>query len=161
MASRIDRKSSGSPWARSCRRQDRQWLWKSPRATRSATPPPGRHVRSGTFCNGNRAPRREAGRSDSVCRRTGSHPLQSHSSLRLRPRRRETHAASLAFLMHSSQQKARPMTIDIVAIQPLVALIAGILILLVPRILNYVVAIYLILIGFIGLWPHIVLHSPH
>jgi Protein of unknown function (DUF3096) len=53
------------------------------------------------------------------------------------------------------------MTIDIVAIQPLVALIAGILILLVPRILNYVVAIYLILIGLIGLWPHILLHAPH
>ncbi len=53
------------------------------------------------------------------------------------------------------------MTIDIVAIQPLVALIAGILILLVPRILNYVVAIYLILIGLIGLWPHILLHVPH
>jgi Protein of unknown function (DUF3096) len=53
------------------------------------------------------------------------------------------------------------MTIDIVAIQPLIALIAGFLILLVPRILNYVVAIYLIVIGVIGLWPHIVLHSPH
>jgi len=53
------------------------------------------------------------------------------------------------------------MTIDIVAIQPLVALIAGILILLVPRILNYVVAIYLILIGLIGLWPHILLRAPH
>lgn len=59
------------------------------------------------------------------------------------------------------QQKARMMTIDVVAIQPLVALIAGILILLVPRILNYVVAIYLILIGLIGLWPHILFHAPH
>jgi Protein of unknown function (DUF3096) len=36
-------------------------------------------------------------------------------------------------------------------LQPLVALIAGIIILLVPRILNYVIAIYLILIGIIGL----------
>jgi Protein of unknown function (DUF3096) len=53
------------------------------------------------------------------------------------------------------------MTIDIVAIQPLIALIAGILILLVPRILNYVVAIYLIFIGVIGLWPHIMLHVAH
>lgn len=35
---------------------------------------------------------------------------------------------------------------------PLLALIAGILILIVPRILNYVVAIYLILIGLIGLF---------
>jgi hypothetical protein len=48
------------------------------------------------------------------------------------------------------------MTISIVAIQPLVALIAGILILLIPRILNFVVAIYLILIGVLGLWPHLV-----
>ena len=47
------------------------------------------------------------------------------------------------------------MTLDVVAIQPLVALIAGILILLVPRILNYVIAIYLILIGLLGLWPHL------
>ena len=36
---------------------------------------------------------------------------------------------------------------------PLVALIAGILILVMPRLLNYVVAIYLIIIGLIGLAP--------
>ena len=48
------------------------------------------------------------------------------------------------------------MTINIVAIQPLVALIAGILILLIPRILNFVVAIYLILIGVLGLWPQLI-----
>jgi hypothetical protein len=35
--------------------------------------------------------------------------------------------------------------------QPVVALIAGILILLVPRLLNYIVAIYLIIIGILGL----------
>ncbi len=34
---------------------------------------------------------------------------------------------------------------------PLIALIAGILILVVPRLLNYIVALYLILIGLIGL----------
>jgi hypothetical protein len=38
-----------------------------------------------------------------------------------------------------------------VAIGPLIALIAGILILIVPRLLNYIVAIYLILVGIIGL----------
>ena len=38
-----------------------------------------------------------------------------------------------------------------IAIQPLVALIAGILILIIPRSLNYIVAIYLILIGILGL----------
>jgi hypothetical protein len=36
-------------------------------------------------------------------------------------------------------------------LQPLVALLAGVLILLVPRILNYVIAIYLIIDGIIGL----------
>ena len=40
-----------------------------------------------------------------------------------------------------------------VAVQPLIALIAGILILIVPRLLNYVVAIYLIIVGIIGLAP--------
>lgn len=43
-----------------------------------------------------------------------------------------------------------------VAIQPVVALIAGILILLVPRLLNYIVAIYLIVVGIVGLWPHVI-----
>jgi hypothetical protein len=38
-----------------------------------------------------------------------------------------------------------------IAAEPLVALIAGVLILLVPRILNYVVAIYLIIVGILGL----------
>ena len=52
------------------------------------------------------------------------------------------------------------MTLDIVVIQPLIALIAGILILLIPRILNYVVAIYLIFIGLVGLWPRL-FHMPH
>jgi hypothetical protein len=35
--------------------------------------------------------------------------------------------------------------------QPVVALIAGILILLVPRLLSYIVAIYLIIFGILGL----------
>ena len=36
-------------------------------------------------------------------------------------------------------------------IGPLVSLIAGILILIMPRLLNYIVALYLIIIGVIGL----------
>jgi hypothetical protein len=40
-----------------------------------------------------------------------------------------------------------------VALQPLIALIAGILILIMPRLLNYVVAIYLIVVGLLGLFP--------
>ena len=35
---------------------------------------------------------------------------------------------------------------------PIVSLIAGILILIVPRLLNYIVAVYLIVIGLIGLF---------
>jgi hypothetical protein len=42
------------------------------------------------------------------------------------------------------------MTINL-ALQPLVALIAGILILLIPRLLNLIVAIYLIVVGVTGL----------
>lgn len=37
------------------------------------------------------------------------------------------------------------------AIGPLIALIAGILILVIPRLLNYIVALYLIIIGVMGL----------
>ncbi len=38
-----------------------------------------------------------------------------------------------------------------IALQPLVAIIAGILILMIPRLLNYIVAIYLIVTGILGL----------
>ncbi len=40
------------------------------------------------------------------------------------------------------------------SVGPLIALIAGILILLMPRLLNYIVALYLILIGLLGLFSH-------
>jgi hypothetical protein len=38
------------------------------------------------------------------------------------------------------------------SIGPLLSLVAGVLILMVPRLLNYIVAIYLILAGLIGLF---------
>jgi len=41
-----------------------------------------------------------------------------------------------------------------VIVPPLVALIAGILILIIPRLLNYIVALYLIIIGLAGLLPY-------
>jgi Protein of unknown function (DUF3096) len=41
---------------------------------------------------------------------------------------------------------------------PLVSLIAGILILVMPRLLNYIVALYLIIIGIIGIFG---VGSPH
>jgi hypothetical protein len=37
----------------------------------------------------------------------------------------------------------------------LIALLAGILILIMPRLFNYVVAIYLIIIGILGLFPNL------
>jgi hypothetical protein len=44
------------------------------------------------------------------------------------------------------------MTNIVTHIGPVAALIAGILILLIPRLLNYIVAIYLIVIGAVGLF---------
>ncbi len=53
-------------------------------------------------------------------------------------------------------EKDVPMEFNVVMAQPLISLIAGVLILLMPRLLNYVVAFYLILFGVIGLWPNLV-----
>jgi len=38
-----------------------------------------------------------------------------------------------------------------ITLQPLVALIAGILILMIPRLLNYIIALYLVVTGILGL----------
>jgi hypothetical protein len=43
------------------------------------------------------------------------------------------------------------MILGIAHLQPIVSLIAGVLILIVPRLLNYIVAIFLIVSGVIGL----------
>jgi Protein of unknown function (DUF3096) len=43
------------------------------------------------------------------------------------------------------------MVIGIGHLQPIVALVAGIAILIVPRLLNFIVAAYLILVGVLGL----------
>lgn len=43
------------------------------------------------------------------------------------------------------------MTLGIVHLQPIVSLLAGILILIMPRLLNFIVAIYLIVSGILGL----------
>jgi len=42
-----------------------------------------------------------------------------------------------------------------IQLAPLVSLIAGVLILVMPRLLNYIVAIYLIVIGLLGLFPQL------
>jgi hypothetical protein len=46
------------------------------------------------------------------------------------------------------------MVLHTFLIQPVIALIAGVLILLQPRLLNFIVAIYLIIVGILGLAPH-------
>jgi hypothetical protein len=43
------------------------------------------------------------------------------------------------------------MTISLAHLSPIISIIAGILILIMPRLLNYIVAVYLILIGLLGL----------
>ena len=48
------------------------------------------------------------------------------------------------------------MTVSTTAVAPLVSLIAGLLILIMPRLLNYIVAFYLIIVGLLGLFPHLV-----
>jgi hypothetical protein len=47
------------------------------------------------------------------------------------------------------------MTLSSIALTPLISLIAGVLILVMPRLLNYIVAIYLIVAGLLGLFPHL------
>jgi hypothetical protein len=49
------------------------------------------------------------------------------------------------------QPIGKPMVITAAHITPLVALIAGILILIMPRLLNIIVAVYLIVVGLTGL----------
>ncbi len=44
------------------------------------------------------------------------------------------------------------MVLSVHMLSPLIALIAGILILIMPRLLNYVIALYLIVIGLLGLF---------
>jgi hypothetical protein len=54
-------------------------------------------------------------------------------------------------LPNELQPPRQPMVITAAHITPLVALIAGILILVMPRLLNFIVAIYLIIVGVMGL----------
>jgi hypothetical protein len=52
---------------------------------------------------------------------------------------------------HSSQTQRKIMVVSVAELSPIVALVAGILILIVPRLLNIIVAVYLIVEGLIGL----------
>jgi len=60
-------------------------------------------------------------------------------------------AASAPAAQFSPPKALGAVTLSVASFSPLVALIAGILILLVPRLLNYIVAVYLILVGIFGL----------
>jgi len=51
-----------------------------------------------------------------------------------------------------AQTRGGAVTIRYTTFSPFIALLAGILILIAPRLLNYIVAIYLILVGLIGIF---------
>ena len=49
-----------------------------------------------------------------------------------------------------AQTRSGAVTLRFTTLSPFMALLAGILILIMPRLLNYIVAVYLILVGLIG-----------
>ena len=51
-----------------------------------------------------------------------------------------------------AQTRGGAVTLRYTTFSPIIAVLAGIMILIVPRLLNYIVAVYLILIGLIGLF---------
>ena len=51
-----------------------------------------------------------------------------------------------------AQTRGGVVTVRFAAISPFIALLAGILILIIPRLLNFIVAIYLIIVGLIGIF---------
>jgi hypothetical protein len=71
------------------------------------------------------------------------------TQVRVRQGPRPQFPAGLSF------QEDRMEVIAGVQLAPLVALIAGVLILIVPRLLNFIVAIYLIVVGVLGLFPQL------
>jgi hypothetical protein len=60
-------------------------------------------------------------------------------------------AHSRAKARRTTKPIGNPMVITAAHITPLVALVAGILILVMPRLLNIIVAVYLIIVGLTGL----------
>ncbi|MDQ2634538.1 MAG: DUF3096 domain-containing protein [Pseudomonadota bacterium] len=47
------------------------------------------------------------------------------------------------------------MDLSTLPLTPLISLIAGVIILIMPRLLNYIVALYLIIVGLLGLFPQL------
>jgi hypothetical protein len=75
--------------------------------------------------------------------------------------KRDWNMACTKFLLSTARlaRDAKPrcrrkstMVLSIHTLSPLIALIAGTLILIMPRLLNYVIALYLIIIGLLGLF---------
>jgi hypothetical protein len=64
---------------------------------------------------------------------------------------RSSGAGVVLFLRNQAFAAEVVMHLTAAHISPIVALVAGILILIAPRLLNYVVAIYLIVVGLVGL----------
>jgi hypothetical protein len=66
-----------------------------------------------------------------------------------------SYGVSVSDKLEAGRPRSHPkeiiMTLTATHLSPIIALIAGILILILPHLLNYVVAIYLIVIGLIGL----------
>jgi Protein of unknown function (DUF3096) len=60
-------------------------------------------------------------------------------------------AARSAVASPAPTQRDIVMVVGITHLQPIVALVAGIAILIIPRLLNFIVAAYLIIVGVIGL----------
>jgi Protein of unknown function (DUF3096) len=58
----------------------------------------------------------------------------------------------LAAVPAFAQTRYNSFTLSVSIFAPVIALIAGILILIFPRLLNYIVAIYLILVGLFGIF---------
>jgi hypothetical protein len=50
-----------------------------------------------------------------------------------------------------AQVRGGALTLPFTSYSPLVSLVAGVLILIYPRLLNYIIAFYLILVGLLGL----------
>jgi archaellum biogenesis protein FlaJ (TadC family) len=73
-----------------------------------------------------------------------------HSTYNQYQTRQETAADSFSYSGYTQIKRKDTMNIHL-ALTPLISLIAGILILVMPRLLNFIVAIYLIVIGLVGL----------
>jgi hypothetical protein len=82
--------------------------------------------------------------------RSGDEPLRPAIGVPRAWSGRFVPAIASVSLGHSHEKEERTMTLQIELI-PIISIVAGIAILIVPRLLNYIVAIYLIVIGVVGL----------